>query len=151
MRAEPLVGQNGIEGECYWCGPHAAYRYFRYSQAASTVFDAYRNTFLALESVLDHIASKQHGEGETAWLARALAVAVLQHGADPASFVKTPGKNPVESFIDAHYAAVRCAVFHAKDYSGGRALRPGALDGRDVVLHQLLAVQKLVEGWSRAC
>lgn len=123
---------------------HAAYRYFRYSQGASNVFDAYRNMFLALESVLDHIARKQNGESETDWLARALRVAVRHHAADLAPFVVTPGTDTVQSFIDAHYAAVRCAVFHAKN-SGGLPLRPGALDSRDVVLHQLLAVQKLVE------
>lgn len=44
---------------------HAAYRYFRYSQAAQNVFDAYRNMFLALESMLDKAAPKQSGEGET--------------------------------------------------------------------------------------
>jgi len=122
---------------------HASYRYFRHSQAAANVFDGYRNMFLALESVLDHIAPKQHGEGETDWLTRALGVAVQAH-ADLAPFVRTPGKDPVASFIDAHYAAVRCAVFHAKS-SAGRRLAPGSLDAHDVVLHQLLALQKLVE------
>lgn len=67
----------------------------------------------------------------------------------PAPFRKTQGKDPVESFIDAHYAAVRCAVFHAKN-AGGRTLRPGSLDSQDVVLHQLLAVQKLVEDLLKA-
>lgn len=123
---------------------HAAYRYFRYSQAASNVFDAYRNMFLALESVLDHVACKQNDERETDWLTRALGVAVQQHGADLNSFMSVPGLDPAQSFIDAHYSAVRCAVFHAKN-SGGRQLRPGALESRDIVLHQLLAVQKLVE------
>jgi hypothetical protein len=123
---------------------HVAYRYFRYSQAASNVFDAYRNMFLALECVLDHVAGKQNDEGETDWLVRALGVAMQQHGADLNSFINTPGMNPVHSFVDAHYSAVRCAIFHAKN-SGGRQLRPGALESRDVVLHQLLAVQKLVE------
>lgn len=110
---------------------------------------AYRNMFPALESVLDHISGRQYDEGETIWLARAIGVAVQQHAADLAPFVETPGKDPVASFIDARYAAVRCAVFHAKN-SCGRALRPGGLDSRDVVLHQLLAVQKLVEGLLKA-
>lgn len=52
---------------------HPAYRYFRYSQAAQSVFDAYRNMFLALEALLDHIAPKQHGEGEGDWLRRAVS------------------------------------------------------------------------------
>lgn len=123
---------------------HPAYRYFRYSQASQNVFDAYRNMFLALESVLDHIASKKHGEGETDWLRRAVSDATEKHNANFASFVKQPGKDPVESFIDAHYSAVRCAVFHAKA-AGGGALRPGSLSDHDLVLHQLLAVQTVVE------
>ena len=124
---------------------HVAYRYFRYSQAAQNVFDAYRNMFLALESVLDHITPKRGGDGETNWLRRAVTDATQKHGADLTPFVKTAAKDPVEAFIDAHYAAVRCAVFHAKS-AGGRALRPGTLTDHDLVLHQLLAVQKVVEG-----
>jgi hypothetical protein len=128
---------------------HPAYRFFRYSQAAQSVFDAYRNMFLALEAVLDHIASKQPGEGETEWLRRAVTDAVQKHAADLKAFVKTPGKDPVEAFIGAHYAAVRCAVFHAKS-AEGRALRPGTLADHDLVLHQLLAVQKIAEHLMKA-
>lgn len=120
------------------------YRYFRYSQAAQNVFDAYRNMFLALESALDHIAPKQQGEGETDWLRRAMTDAVQKHAADLAPFVTTAGKDPVECFIDAHYSAVRCAVFHAKA-AGGGALRPGSLSDHHLVLHQLLAVQGVAE------
>jgi hypothetical protein len=123
---------------------HPAYRYFRYSQAAHNVFDSYRNMFLALEALLDHIAPKQQGEGETDWLLRALAKAVQQHAADLTPFVNTPGKDQVEAFIRAHYEAVRCPVFHAKS-GAGRSLRPGLLADHDLVLHQLLAVQKIVE------
>jgi hypothetical protein len=123
---------------------HPAYRHFRYSQAAQNVFDAHRNMFLALESVLDHIAPKQHGEGETDWLRRAMTDGVQKHATDLGPFVKTAGKDAVECFIDAHYSAVRCAVFHAKA-AGGGTLRPGSLSDHDLVLHQLLAVQKVVE------
>jgi len=123
---------------------HPAYRYFRYSQASQNVFDAYRNMFLALESVLDHIASKKHGEGETDWLRRAVNDATKKHNANFAPFMQLPSKDPVESFIDAHYSAVRCAVFHAKA-GGGGTLRPGNLSDHDLVLHQLLAVQTVVE------
>jgi hypothetical protein len=74
------------------------------------VFDAYRNMFLALEAVLDHIAPKKPGESETEWLGRAVTDAVQRHAADLAAFVRTSGKDPVEAFIGAHYAAVRCAA-----------------------------------------
>lgn len=97
-----------------------------YSQASQGVFDAYRNMFLALEPLLDHIAPKPRSEGETDWLQRALTDATQRHAVDLTPFVKTPGKHPVEAFIGAHNAAVRCAVFHAK--SGiGQALRTSLL------------------------
>jgi hypothetical protein len=51
----------------------------------------------------------------------------------------------VEDFIDAHYSAIRCAVFHSKA-SAGQALRPGSLADQDRVFHQLIAVQAIVEG-----
>jgi len=123
---------------------HAAYRYFRYSQAAQNVFDAYRNMFLALESLLDTVVPKQSGEGETDWLKRALVDAVRLKGLDLGAFAKPAGKDPVEDFVDAHYSAVRCAVFHSKS-SAGQVLRPGSLAAQDTVLQQLLAVQALVE------
>ncbi|WP_431064498.1 methylamine utilization protein MauJ [Methylotuvimicrobium sp.] len=123
---------------------HPAYRYFRYSQASQNVFDAYRNMFLALESVLDLIAPKKHREGETDWIRRAVRDATEKHSINFVPFVKQPGNDPVESFIDAHYSAVRCAVFHAKA-AGGGTLRPGSLSDHDRVLHQLLAVQTVVE------
>lgn len=123
---------------------HAAYRYFRYSQAAQNVFDAYRNMFLALETLLDHIAPKRNAEGETEWLTRAAGDAVRLYAADLTPFAKAPGKDTVAAFVDGHYAAVRCAVFHAKN-NAQRRLAPGSLENHDIVLHQLLAVQTIVE------
>jgi hypothetical protein len=123
---------------------HFAYRYFRYSQAAENILDGYRNMFLALESILDHLAPKQSNEGETEWLARALTVAVQSHGLKLEPFKKRASSDPVDDFLDAHYSAVRCATFHSKS-SVGQAIRPGTLAEQDVVLHQLLAVQTLVE------
>jgi len=138
---------NIVPGPAYFPPQHhPAYRYFRYSQASQNVFDAYRNMFLALESVLDHIAPKKHDERETDWLRRALMDARGKHSTNFVPFVKLPGKDPVESFIDAHYSAVRCAVFHAKA-AGGGSLKPGSLSDHDLVLQQLLAVQT----WKTAC
>ena len=122
---------------------HFAYRYFRYSQAAQNLFDSYRNMFLALESLLDYVEPKQSGEGETEWLKRALTTVKLR-GLSLAAFAKPGSNDQVDDFLDAHYSAVRCGVFHAKSSFGG-VLRPGSLSDQDVVLHQLLAVQDLVE------
>jgi hypothetical protein len=123
---------------------HPAFRYFRYSQAAQNVFDGYRNMFLALETMLDHSAPKQKAEAETKWLKRALEHSVKAKGLDLGAFTKGGGKSPVEDFLDAHYSAIRCAVFHSKS-STGQSLQPGNLADQDTVLQQLLAVQALVE------
>ncbi|MES1254681.1 MAG: methylamine utilization protein MauJ, partial [Acidobacteriota bacterium] len=120
-----------------------AFRYFRYSQASQNVFDAYRSMFLALEAALDHLDPKRQGDSEKDWLRRALGSAV-RRGIDLSGFVASSSKDPVEGFIDAHYAAVRCPVFHAKA-AAGHVLRPGSLRDHDTVLNQLLAMQKLVE------
>lgn len=122
---------------------HASYRYFRYAQASQNIFESYKNMFLAFESLLDHLVQKQASEGETAWLERALTEATNKRGLDLAPFAK-PRNKPVQDFIDAHYSAIRCAIFHAKS-SSGQLLRPGSLKDYDTVLHQLIAVQTLVE------
>lgn len=119
---------------------HDSFRYFRYSQAASNVFDGYRNMFLALESILDYLAKKQEGEGEAAWLARALEYAVANNGLAMESL----GGENVQAFVDKQYSAVRCAVFHAKSSKGGQ-IQPGMISNRDFVLKQLLSVQAISE------
>jgi hypothetical protein len=101
--------------------------------------------FLSLESILDHILAKESAEGETAWLARALHKAIDDHGADLSFLGDGDNSEMVQLFINAHYSAIRCAVFHAKN-SRGRQLQPGSLSNREVVLQQLLAVQMIVEG-----
>jgi hypothetical protein len=123
--------------------PHASFRYFRYSQASQNVFEAYKNMFLAFESLLDHVTPQESNENETAWLERALTEATTTRGLNLSAFGK-PRNRPVQDFIDAHYSAVRCAVFHSKS-SSRQSLRPGSLKDYDVVLQQLLAVQSLVE------
>jgi hypothetical protein len=122
---------------------HFAYRYFRYSQAAQNVLDGYRNMFLALESLLDYVEQKKSGEAETDWLTRALATAV-KRGLNLAAFAKAGSNDPVADFLDTHYSTVRCAVFHSKS-SSGQVLRPGSLKDHVKIIHQILAVQELVE------
>jgi hypothetical protein len=122
---------------------HYAYRYFRFSQVAQNVFDAYRNMFLALEALLDYVEPKLSNEGETDWLKRALLKA-QSRGLNLSAFAKQSSMTPVGDFLDAHYSAVRCAAFHSKS-SSGHVLLPGGLSDDSAVLQQLLAVQELVE------
>jgi hypothetical protein len=99
--------------------------------------------FLALESLLEHVEPKQGNNGETEWLKRALTAAQAR-GLDLSAFATSGSTDVVEDFLDTHYSAVRCAVFHSKS-SSGHAIRPGSLADHGVVLQQLLAVQTLVE------
>jgi hypothetical protein len=122
-----------------------AYRYFRYSQAAENVVDCYRNMFLALESLLDYVKPKVSGEGETDWIKGALIAAVAHHGVRLDAFAKPSSSDHVQDFLDAHYSAVRCAVFHSKS-STGDALRPGSLADEERIFRQLVALQAIVEG-----
>ena len=105
---------------------HFAYRYFRYSQAAENVLDCYRNMFLALECLLDCVEPKKDNEGETDWIKRAMTEAVTHSGVSLTAFTKTGSTDPVEDFLDAHYSAIRCAVFHSKASTGH------ALSARDL-------------------
>ena len=146
-RGQALNAQGQLLPDPPYMAPqhHFAYRYYRYSQSAENVVDCYRNMFLALECLLDYVAAKTSPEGETEWLKRALNTAVSTRGVSLTAFAKVGSTNVVEDFIDAHYSAIRCAVFHSKA-SAGQALRPGSLADQDRVFHQLIAVQAIVEG-----
>ena len=113
---------------------HPSMRYFRLSQSTTDLFDAFRNLYLALESILstlDPVRIRPDGrsaEREGAWLKRALATAeqhLLTHNPayhlgrylTPAS--PATGAPGVDAVMLDLYASVRTTVFHAKN---GRAV-----------------------------
>ena len=88
-----------------------SYRYFRLSQTTPDLFDAYRDAYLALESVLSDLAPQQAGERDRDWFLRALRATgvVLQQyisQAGPAS--------AEETLYQELYVSLRTTVFHAK-------------------------------------
>jgi hypothetical protein len=102
---------------------HESFRYFRLSQTSDDLFDAYRNAYLAVESVLSSIAP-QHltgagkpAEGEGAWFRRALT------GADKivslSAYAPPRSADPVQGLFDELYVNMRSAMSHAK---GGRKI-----------------------------
>lgn len=106
---------------------HESLRYFRLSQTTDDLFDAYRNLYLALESILDHIEPQilktpagggqpKPAEGEGQWLNRALKTADRLVGM--ARFAPPGVPDPVKAVFNEVYAAERTGVFHAK---GSRA------------------------------
>ncbi len=108
-------------------------RYFRLSQSTTDLFDAFRNLYLALESILstlEPVLLRPNGrhEGEGAWVKRALATAeqrlLAQNPAHHLGGYLTPaspatGQAGVDAVMLDLYASVRTTVFHAKT---GRAV-----------------------------
>jgi hypothetical protein len=94
---------------------HESFRYLRLSQVTDDLFEAYRNAYLALESILDEFHPKSAG-GEKRWLTDALT-AVSAH-VDLKPFVSAGSTNPVQEIVDDFYNTHRTALFHAKGSQG---------------------------------
>ncbi len=90
---------------------HPSYRYFRVSQTTHDLHDAYRNGFLALESLLDKVAP-QGKEGEGSWFARAMASADAK--INLAAELLPDSASPLADLCDELYAEGRTAVAHSK-------------------------------------
>jgi hypothetical protein len=95
-----------------------SYRYFRLSQATDDLFDAYRNLFLALESILSEIEpvrkrpSGRSSETDRDWLTRAIGKAASM--IDLGRYVPA-GTADFEGYLFKDlYQDKRTALFHAK-------------------------------------
>lgn len=88
-------------------------RFYRLSQLSSDLYDAYRNLFLALESLLSLIAPKRRDEGEVEWLRRVLLL--IENQIDISSCVPHGSNLTVTNyFITKQYKDIRCKLFHSK-------------------------------------
>lgn len=92
----------------------ASFRYYRLSQLTDDLTDAYRNLWLAFESLLDEIEPFRKGqEREGQWLERALARADSLVGLT--KFVSPgPTGDTVKAAYDIFYLGTRNFIFHAK-------------------------------------
>ena len=130
---------------------HESFRYFRLSQTSDDLFDAYRNAYLALESILSDIAPQylksngKPGEGEGQWFARALRAA--GRIVPLTDFVPSGATDAHEYLYDELYKDMRSAMSHAK--SGRKVLLPRDKSERQRVTDSLLRLVqfylKLVE------
>lgn len=118
-----------------------ALRFFRYSQLADDVFDAYRNLFLALEAVLSELVSGGPG-GEREWLEHALKHLVAAGELDLSRYTPSGEPDPLEHFLREQYAARRCATFHAKSHRD--VLTPGSAEDRETVASALEHLARIV-------
>jgi hypothetical protein len=116
-----------------------AFRFHRLSQVSRDLYSAYRNTFLALEALLDGLFPKRGREGEKAWLVRAVAAASAR--VDITRLANSGVSDPVREVVDRLYT-VRVSLFHAKT---GRAIIP---DERISYLSVSEAYATLVALWA---
>lgn len=101
-----------------------SYRYFRLSQVTDDLFDAYRNLFLALESLLSTVTpvqalgpSKkgiQQYERDGDWLKRAFEEVERRGLITLADFAAPGVADPREDIIRDFFETNRTALFHAK-------------------------------------
>ena len=121
---------------------HPSFRFFRLSQASSDLFDAFRNGFLALESILSSIAAQRTGppaEGDSAWFRRALTAAGT---IVPLSAYVPPGTSDRVDFLHRDlYRETRSATFHAK--TGRTVLLPRDEANRHAVTASLERLGRL--------
>lgn len=106
---------------------HPSFRYYRLAQATDDLFDAYRNLYLALESILDTMEPMRMrptgspGEGERAWLQRVLGT--VSNRINLAGYAPPGTGTTADRIIDELYQTVRTAMFHAR--GSRRTMLPG--------------------------
>lgn len=135
---------------------HESYRFFRLSATTTDLFDAYRNAYLALESILAtrtpqrQKAPGQKGEQEGEWFVRALTAT----GVDLGPFARGAKGLGAAALYEALYTDLRIRVFHAKPGRDTFLPRDGrTMDrvrtGLDTTRRLYLAILEATFGFSR--
>lgn len=91
---------------------HIGFRFFRLSQASDDLYDAYRNMYLAFESLLSSRYPKTKGL-EIDWLRQSLAAASTDLSL--ASVVPAGTPDTISHVLNVIYEGARLPLFHAKD------------------------------------
>lgn len=119
---------------------HIGFRFFRLSQVSEGLYDAFRNMYLAFESLL----STQHPKGkeqEIQWLERALRAS--QPDLNLVTLCPRGTTDPVAHIVAQVYTSARLPLFHAKD--GKTYFAPGGSESdRTVVLEGLSLLTSVV-------
>jgi hypothetical protein len=118
-----------------------ASRYYRLSRTSQDIYEAYRYLFLSFESLISEIIpQKSHGEGENAWLRRALTE--INTKIPLANYVPAGTQDPVKYFKKLQYGT-RCDLFHAKK---DKSILPYAdLNPKDLAA----AYEQLLQLWQK--
>jgi hypothetical protein len=89
-----------------------ALRFYRLSQSSSNLYEAYRNLWLGLETLLSTIQPMKINEGERKWLRRALGHVITQINLK--QYLPNQTTDVVSYLMVEQYEAMRCNLFHAK-------------------------------------
>ena len=106
-----------------WSEWHPSFRYFRLAQLSDDLVEAFRNMFLAVESVLDHVLpAAGSGLGETQWIRRALDTALVNVD-QGGRFTDGHGGTATDYVVAVFYRFHRGSMFHSKLSYGADRLR----------------------------
>jgi hypothetical protein len=93
---------------------HPAFRFFRLSQVAEDLFDAFRNMYLAFELFLScRYPNTKPRQPEIVWLRESLLAASVDIVLE--DLVPTQHASPVDFVLDVIYGHARLPLFHAKN------------------------------------
>jgi len=92
-----------------------ALRFYRLSQASSDLYEAYRNLWLGLETLLSTISAKRAEEGERKWLRRVLVEVAARIDVRP---LLPDSRDLADYMLADQYERMRCYLFHAKPEDG---------------------------------
>ena len=134
---------------------HESLRYFRLSQVTDDLFDAFRNTYLAFESILAMVEPRRSWERkgggisrepEGDWLKRALNS--VNNTVPLSRAYSATTSNIVSDIYNDIYENIRCSIFHAKNQP---RLLPQSLADREIVSEGLDRLTRIVlllaENW----
>ncbi|MGE8454142.1 MAG: hypothetical protein ACN6OP_26755 [Pseudomonadales bacterium] len=88
-----------------------AFRYYRLSQLAADPYDAYRNLYLAFETLMEQLFPRFQNEREGKWVRRCFTNLHQQH--DLKAFAPAGHKAPSEFLFGTLYESIRCNLFHS--------------------------------------
>jgi len=130
---------------------HESFIYFRLAQATDDLFDAFREYYLALESILSEIEPFRRPEGEGVWLKRAIGTA---HTLTSLKAFARKGAADLPSDISKRLREIRNYVFHAKRQRQhfaphGWSDRRRVLSGLKWIARMYLVLVKAKLGFSR--
>jgi len=91
---------------------HPSFRYYRLSQLSSDVYEAYRNLYLAFESVCSDKIKRMENERESEWIRRCFHW--LHQNFDLSAYAPAGHGRPAEYLFGVLYEHIRCRLFHAK-------------------------------------